>query len=173
MKAPICGAKTRSGSPCKKPGGWATDHVGTGRCKLHGGASPGGPLKHGRYSIKRAGLEEKIRQFENDPAAGDLTSELALMRALLQNYLERFEDGIPLPADSIRHIFEMIEAVGRLVERIAKILATTALTQAELQLLQAALIHALPEYIPEPAQQRNFISAIFGESARLLETDTR
>lgn len=52
----ICGAKTRSGNPCKKPAGWGTDHVGDGRCKLHGGASTGPPKrnknaeKHGLFS---------------------------------------------------------------------------------------------------------------------------
>lgn len=35
-----CGAKTRQGKPCGKVAGWGTSHVGVGRCKLHGGASP-------------------------------------------------------------------------------------------------------------------------------------
>ena len=36
-----CGAKTRAGTPCQLLAGWGTDHVGTGRCKLHGGSSTG------------------------------------------------------------------------------------------------------------------------------------
>lgn len=36
-----CGAKTRAGTPCQQPAGWGTNHVGTGRCKLHGGSSTG------------------------------------------------------------------------------------------------------------------------------------
>ena len=47
-----CGAKTRAGTPCTQPAGWGTDHVGWGRCKLHGGATPTGHrsphYKHGR-----------------------------------------------------------------------------------------------------------------------------
>ena len=39
----LCGAKSRQGTPCRRPAGWGTDHPGTGRCKLHGGCSPGGP----------------------------------------------------------------------------------------------------------------------------------
>jgi hypothetical protein len=35
-----CGAKTRAGSPCQLPAGHGTTHVGTGRCRRHGGASP-------------------------------------------------------------------------------------------------------------------------------------
>lgn len=37
-----CGAKTRSGGKCKKQKGWGTDHLGTGRCKLHGGNTSSG-----------------------------------------------------------------------------------------------------------------------------------
>lgn len=36
-----CGAKTRAGTPCKQKAGWGTNHVGTGKCKLHGGKSTG------------------------------------------------------------------------------------------------------------------------------------
>jgi hypothetical protein len=36
------GRKANQDSHCKKPAGWGTDHVGYGRCKLHGGATPKG-----------------------------------------------------------------------------------------------------------------------------------
>ena len=53
---PRCGAKTRAGTPCQQKAGWGTDHVGIGRCKLHGGKSTGAPkgnqnaFKHGMRS---------------------------------------------------------------------------------------------------------------------------
>lgn len=36
---PLCGATKRdgSGTTCRRPAGWGTDHPGIGRCKLHGG----------------------------------------------------------------------------------------------------------------------------------------
>lgn len=38
-----CGAKKRQGEgTCTRPAGWGTDHVGSGRCKLHGGSTPAG-----------------------------------------------------------------------------------------------------------------------------------
>ena len=37
----MCGAKTRAGTPCQQRAGWGTNHVGEGRCKLHGGRSTG------------------------------------------------------------------------------------------------------------------------------------
>lgn len=164
----ICGAKTRQGGGCKQKAGWGTDHVGIGRCKLHGGATP---IRTGRYSVvHRQSLQTKIDQFAADPQAGDLRGELALMRALLQDHLDRFPDGVPLTGDDIGRLFDMIEAIGRLVERIAKILATTALTQAELQLIQVALLDALDEFIPDPDQRHRFLARVFGQTRQLLSS---
>jgi hypothetical protein len=51
---PRCGARARStGAPCRQPGLGAG-----GRCRWHGGASTGAPIKSGRYSkIGKAYLE--------------------------------------------------------------------------------------------------------------------
>lgn len=51
-KKNICGAKTRAGTPCQQKAGWGTNHVGEGRCKLHGGASTG-PRDRKRASEKK------------------------------------------------------------------------------------------------------------------------
>lgn len=155
-----CKAKAKgSGEQCKNP---AVE--GKEVCRVHG-ATAGRPPIHGRYSItRRAGMQEKVSQFYNDPAAGDLRSELALLRAFLQDYLDRFvnDEDVKVLALDIDRVFGMVESIGRLVERIAKILATTALTQAELQLLQVTMIDAIAEFIPDPERQRAFISRVFG-----------
>lgn len=40
-----CGAKKRQGEgTCARPAGWGTNHVGAGRCKLHGGSAPSGRI---------------------------------------------------------------------------------------------------------------------------------
>lgn len=39
-----CGAIKKNGKPCLWEAGHGTDHVGTGKCKLHGGASPNGEV---------------------------------------------------------------------------------------------------------------------------------
>jgi hypothetical protein len=43
--APRCGARTRSGAPCRCPA------MPNGKCRLHGGASPGAPPgpRNGRF----------------------------------------------------------------------------------------------------------------------------
>jgi hypothetical protein len=68
-QAPRCGAKTRSGTPCRSPA-----VTGRRRCRMHGGAQgsggPRGPrngnYKHGRYTADtiatRRWLRERIRE---------------------------------------------------------------------------------------------------------------
>ncbi len=56
-----CGARTRAGTPCKRPAGWGTDHAGTGRCKLHGGKSTGPKPENmrGNKNAEKHGLFSK------------------------------------------------------------------------------------------------------------------
>ncbi len=48
--SPRCGARTREGRPCRSPA------MSNGRCRMHGGRSPGAPIgnanarKHGLYT---------------------------------------------------------------------------------------------------------------------------
>lgn len=53
-----CGARTRGGGLCRKSRGWGTDHVGLGRCKLHGGASP-----NGRKAAHREGARALLAEY--------------------------------------------------------------------------------------------------------------
>lgn len=42
-EGPFCGGARRQGedgATCRRPAGWGTDHLGFGRCKLHGGSTP-------------------------------------------------------------------------------------------------------------------------------------
>jgi hypothetical protein len=52
--APRCGARTRSGNPCRAPA-----IRGKARCRMHGGKSPGRPVIHGRYT--KATIERRRR----------------------------------------------------------------------------------------------------------------
>lgn len=154
----VCNGKKRDGGLCTQPAGWGTNHVGSGHCKLHGGASTGRPITHGRYSVKhRSSLEEKVQQFLHDPAPGDLNAELALIRALLQDYLNRFVEGQPMSVKEIQPVLDMVERIGTMVERIARIMMATALTQAELQVLQAIFADLVIRYIDDPVKREQFI----------------
>lgn len=65
--SPRCGARTRCGMPCRSPA------MTNGRCRMHGGKSPGAPIgnsnarKHGLYSAdaiaKRRDVAALIRSM--------------------------------------------------------------------------------------------------------------
>jgi len=144
----ICGAKTRAGTPCQQVSGWGTDHVGQGRCKLHGGKSTGRPITHGRYSLNhRTKLAEKAATFES-ANFGDLHAELNLLRALLQEYIDEFPDGITLKANDIGAMQSMVESIGRMEERRVKIKNDTAFGASEMQYLVATLEQLINEFVP-------------------------
>jgi hypothetical protein len=70
--APRCGAKTRSGSACQRPA-----LRGRGRCRLHGGSSPGAPrgAKNGNFK------------------SGDWTAEAVEERKWLRSLVRGFASG--------------------------------------------------------------------------------
>ncbi len=59
-RSPRCGARTRQGSPCRSPA------MPNGRCRMHGGLSPGAPkgnrnaLKHGRYTAEAVARRREV-----------------------------------------------------------------------------------------------------------------
>lgn len=59
-RSPRCGARTRAGRPCRSPA------MTNGRCRLHGGLSPGAPkgnrnaLKHGRYTAEAVASRREV-----------------------------------------------------------------------------------------------------------------
>ena len=145
---PICGAaKRQGGGPCTQKAGWGTDHVGEGKCKLHGGSSP---IKSGRYSnIKRERIRELTEQFEADPNPLDMTSELSTCRALYQDYIERYDEFTEAliawhksydgdkPSAKPRQILDIAEAyriiaeITRIVKRIEDVNAASAISRAD------------------------------------------
>jgi uncharacterized protein YjcR len=61
QRAKRCGAKTRRGSSCQSPA------MPNGRCRMHGGKSPGAPKgnrnawKHGHYSAEGVRLRHYVQ----------------------------------------------------------------------------------------------------------------
>lgn len=85
-----CGAKTRRGAgTCGQRAGARTPHEGEGRCWLHGGLTP---VRHGRYStITRTEIRALVEAHAGDPDPLDVFPELALVRALTQDYVQRYD----------------------------------------------------------------------------------
>lgn len=64
-QAPRCLARTRRGSACQSPA------MPNGRCRLHGGLSPGVPgnqnaYKHGRWSRETIEIRRMLRTMRRD-----------------------------------------------------------------------------------------------------------
>ena len=94
-----CGAKTRSGEPCKN---WAIR--GRTRCKFHGGKSPRGKeskrYTHGAYSVEVTDRVKRLRQLASDILSGDASTVEAVatiaseMAARHGDLLSREIDGM-------------------------------------------------------------------------------
>lgn len=90
---PRCGAKTKSGAPCR-----AAAMRPSGRCRIHGGLTPTGvalpQTVHGRYSkhLPRA-LAQAVAEVRNDPELLNLSDEIALLHGRVAQLLARLGTG--------------------------------------------------------------------------------
>jgi hypothetical protein len=150
----LCGAKTRGGTSCAKPG------LANGRCRQHGGLSTGPRLKHGQRARPdgpaRRRLSERADQFEKMGNALDLNRELAFMRAIFADWLEE-NDEHNLEPNERAEAMEIIGATGKLIERVERIRNATALTQSEMQFAQKTMATVIVEFLPDPEMQRRFV----------------
>lgn len=104
---PVCGAKTRSGKPCK-----AKPMRARNRCRIHGGATPVGrdasAYKDGRSSRYRAVL--RLGDLEdNDIALLDMRRPIQVTEEVLSKLAERMKDN-----DSPAYRAEVVLRIGRL-----------------------------------------------------------
>lgn len=180
----VCGATTRSETKCQRPAGWGTDHVGQGRCKLHAGCSP---IKSGRYSkIERPGWKERVDRFEADPDPLNLLPEVALLRAVVEDLIERWESiygangavlawhnsfinknySTPKPRQlpDFSSISQVVDRVGAMVDRIQKYKAEGTISLVTLnrivEQLGAELIGAAQEAQLDSDTSTRFFKAI-------------
>lgn len=157
-----CGGKTRSGGQCTQPAGWGTSHPGEGKCKLHGGASPRGAdsphFKHGIYSqYMPARWRDKAESME---ASLDLLPELMLLRAILAEYLSRFET-FNASADDIDVIRVLANEIRKITDSIVKQRNSTALTAVEIAMLVDKIPLLVIKYVTGTENQRQFIAELF------------
>lgn len=115
-KLPPCGAKKKQGTGhCSHVAGYKTDHVGEGRCYLHGGLTP---IKHGRYSkVKRQDLREALADLADDPTPYDVSEEVQLLRGLVKVVMNKTRDFDPM--DVAKMAGEAIRAAERRERMVA------------------------------------------------------
>lgn len=116
----LCGAKTRNGGTCKRPG------KGTGgRCRLHGGASLVGSAlpqwKHGRWSkYLPEALAVKFREGLDDPELMKLRQDTALIDAALTDFADRVKKGKGLNYRQRKELIDLTEQRRKLIESDAR-----------------------------------------------------
>ena len=138
----VCGAKTRSGSPCKNRA------MPNGRCRMHGGSSPpAGPehhaWKHGRRS--------QLARFAGGPVREDQLNqrlEIAAMDALIDRRIEALDsDSEPMPKDLIQAL--RIRADLANTERLTDMKAATSWTAGEIILLINEIVRLLNLHVED------------------------
>lgn len=104
-----CGAKTRAGTPCKQKAGWGTNHVGEGKCKLHGGASTGP-----RDKSKMLNNKNGVSTHENESIVFDSLDddEMDLLNQIDLDKLKQLDNEIKLVDIRLRRMMNRIQLLG-------------------------------------------------------------
>lgn len=96
-----CGAKTRAGGRCKGKA------MTNGRCRIHGGLSPGAPLKHGRRSkFLPKGLKELYEDLVADQELVNLEDDIRTVEADLQLTFRQMQEHAGACWKEARALFE-------------------------------------------------------------------
>jgi len=108
-----CGARKKNPSKdgrelCHLPAGFKTDHLGIGKCHLHGGVAKA--HKYSKYNITTLG--DRIADMEERQDYLDLREELAILRVLAEHALE---------SDDKKGGAELLLAVAKVADTANKI----------------------------------------------------
>lgn len=152
---------------CAQVAGWGTDHVGQGRCKLHGGSTP---IKHGRYSvIERDSIRDLADHFLEDEAPLDVLPELAQVRALLTDFVNRYGEIV----DALCEWNRLESQAARQEQRRARVAQIPKLDDAIYYLKTAAKIAQDEKKLQlQGAISRKDLLRIFTEQRRIIEHET-
>lgn len=168
----FCGArKKQGGGRCRLVAGFRTDHVGVGKCWLHGGATPS---RHARYStVKRESLRALIAQHEADPDPLNILPELAAARALFQDFIERYDawrdaliawhesfqrgEGAVKPPQvlDVADAYRIVSEVTKIAERIERVRAANAISRADLLRILSEMGRTVELYVADDPTREN------------------
>lgn len=144
-----CPATTTAGNPCQNPAGFRTDHFGVGLCLAHGGN------RAIWQDTDNKTLLDKVQKYRDDPEIFDSRTELAVLKAAIQDLLERASED-PGNISVIRTLREYLDTLSKNQERAFKILAAKQfyLTVAQAEQIvrklgliwQEEMMHVLEEH---------------------------
>lgn len=156
----VCGAKLRGkDKTCQRA------PMANGRCRLHGGATPSGPdsphYKTGRYALAFKGqMAKRYEQASADIKPLDLLPELAIQRAILEDYAENVSGKRTITAAAAKNLSDLVNDVVKTATTITKVRNDTAFTIAEYRFLQKSINLLMEKYVPDPDRRRNFIAEL-------------
>jgi hypothetical protein len=115
LPAAYCGARTRAGTPCRRPAGAGTDHPGRGTCSRHGGNTQ---MHRAKAAREQAAAEVRVMlgsqlDIDGDDALRTAMEIAAANVAVLQAQLAEM-DGAPLDGRMLDLYRLQTEAVDRL-----------------------------------------------------------
>ena len=116
-----------------------------GRCRMHG-RDAGRPPSHGLYSARREELREKVHDALDLDTPGNLWGEVAVLRALLSDYLDRLDE---VDGDSIQDVTKLQGELRKTVDTISAIMDRNAPSEEEVERLITSFANILERYVPE------------------------
>jgi len=132
-----CGATNRQDEPCGLPAGWGTDHVGDGRCKLHGG-NAGAPKGEANGNFK-SGAWSKYVDYDDDVkeavAATTDDGDVAVLEELRDERLARYyqhlkylseSEGVSIAKEILDTIDAGQEVDADMVSQLAKVIGVSS-----------------------------------------------
>lgn len=130
-------------------------------CYHHGGKA-GRPIKTGRYSklLKaRPDWLEAYERFRDDPALMETANEIALLRALVERWIDRYGDH--LSTETIGQAQSLIDAVSKLVDRRHRQIYTeaTSITRQQFAVFAGELLDLVRQYLGDHARFGDFLHA--------------
>lgn len=135
-----CGAKTRSGAPCRNEPGWGTDHFGFGRCRKHGGNTPNGRAHAAKVEANQAAADAGLRAaaIEDPHEALAVLMQLAGAQLdLARRKVEAFGDELLADGDASAWSRYFDGALDRMA-RIAKMAADADVGERRVRLAEAS-----------------------------------
>jgi hypothetical protein len=155
---PICGANTRSGAICHMSAGTRTEHVGYGRCWLHGGNNKQemgrGALRWGNvvnetFPAVQLKYKELKANAERDEIF-DLRDHILLMEAIAITILERAKT-----MEDLGSALQNIERCTKVIQRLDEIEHGRRLVidYQGVSLILAKVEDAVKRYVPDTYTQ--------------------
>ena len=160
----------RGGSLCERDAGYGTDHPGQGACRTHGGMNgrDNKSMVHGNS----AGTTKKLMKYKVDQYLQkdssflmDLTKELATIKVLFEQLLDRFPDQDDDTYNlHVGRALTMIKAAGDLIDKISKIESRNTITANQVVYLKISVADILMKYLKDPETRERALADL---SARI------